>query len=58
MGDGSPSRFDSKRSQNGDVLALNLEEAEAGIASNNGGAFMQMQMMEQQVCVTCIFLGL
>jgi len=48
MGDGSPSRFDSKQSQNGDVLALNLEEAEAGIASNNGGAFMQMQMMEQQ----------
>jgi len=48
MGDGSPSRFDSKRPQNGDVLALNLEAAEEGTGSQNGGAFMQMQMVEQQ----------
>ncbi|THV07617.1 integral membrane protein sed5 [Dendrothele bispora CBS 962.96] len=53
MGDGSPSRFDSKgkkpASQNGDVLALNLESAEEGGPSHqNGGGFMQMQLMEQQ----------
>jgi len=48
MGDGSPSRFDSKRPQNGDMLALNLEAAEEGAGSQNGGAFMQMQMVEQQ----------
>ncbi|KAJ4472684.1 t-SNARE [Lentinula lateritia] len=48
MGDGSPSRYDSKRPQNGDMLALNLEAAEEGSGSQNGGAFMQMQMIEQQ----------
>ncbi|KIK70809.1 hypothetical protein GYMLUDRAFT_147832 [Collybiopsis luxurians FD-317 M1] len=48
MGDGSSSRLDSKRPQNGDVLALNLEAAEEGAGSQNGGAFMQMQMVEQQ----------
>lgn len=54
MGDGSPSRFDAKgkgrAAQNGDVLALNLGSAEEGATSQNGGAFMQMQLVEQQVC--------
>jgi len=51
MGDGSPSRFDSKGKgrapQDGDVLALNLESAEEGVPNGNQ-AFMQMQMVEQQ----------
>jgi syntaxin 5 len=50
MGDGSPNRFDSKgkgRAQpNSDVLALDLGSAEEGLGSQ--GAFMQMQMVEQQ----------
>jgi len=50
MGDGSPSRFDAKgkgrAQQNGDVLALDLGSAEEGLGSQ--GAFMQMQMVEQQ----------
>jgi syntaxin 5 len=54
MGDGSPSRFDSKGKgraspQNGDILALDLGSAEEGAGSQNGGAFMQMQLVEQQV---------
>ncbi|KAK7059181.1 Integral membrane protein SED5 [Paramarasmius palmivorus] len=54
MGDGSPSRYDSKGKgrahQNGDLLALNLDAAEEGVGSsqNGGGAFMQMQLVEQQ----------
>ncbi|KAK0233730.1 t-SNARE [Armillaria fumosa] len=54
MGDGSPSRLESNSKgknrslQNGDVLALNLDAAEEGTASQNGGAFMQMQLVEQQ----------
>ncbi|KAJ7631218.1 t-SNARE [Roridomyces roridus] len=53
MGDGSPSRYDSKGKgrapQNGDVLALDLDSAEAGIpGTQNGGAFQQMQLVEQQ----------
>lgn len=52
MGDGSRSSFDSKGKsrapQNGDVLALDLHSAEEGSAAN-GSAFMQMQMVEQQV---------
>jgi len=53
MGDGSPSRYDSKGKgrapQNGDVLALDLDSAEEGLAgSQNGGAFQQMQLVEQQ----------
>ncbi|KAF5368465.1 hypothetical protein D9758_002310 [Tetrapyrgos nigripes] len=53
MGDGSPSRFDSKGKrpayENGDVLALNLESAEEGAQQHqNGNGFMQMQLMEQQ----------
>jgi hypothetical protein len=51
MSDGSPNRFDSKgkgrAQQNGDVLALDLGSAEEGLGSQ--GAFMQMQMVEQQV---------
>jgi syntaxin 5 len=53
MGDGSSNPYDSKgkgrASQNGDVLALDLDSAEEGGRSQNGG-FMQMQMVEQQVC--------
>jgi len=33
---------------NGDLLALDITSAEEGIPQRNGGAFMQMQMMEQQ----------
>jgi len=63
MGDGSPSRFDSKGKkpayQNGDVLALNLESAEEGASSHqNGGGFMQMQLMEQQVRITWLEITL
>jgi syntaxin 5 len=55
MGDGSTGRSGSKgkarAAQNGDILALNLGSAEEGSASQNGGgAFMQMQLLEQQVC--------
>ncbi|EAU92740.2 integral membrane protein sed5 [Coprinopsis cinerea okayama7 len=50
MGDGSPAKFDPKgkgrAAQNGDVLALDLDSAEEGSA--NGGAFQQMQLIEQQ----------
>ncbi|KAJ7293097.1 t-SNARE [Mycena rebaudengoi] len=52
MGDGSPSRFDSKGKgrapQNGDVLALDLDSAEEGMGGSQHGAFQQMQMVEQQ----------
>ncbi|KAJ7651711.1 t-SNARE [Mycena polygramma] len=52
MGDGSPSRFDSKGKgrapQNGDVLALDLDSAEEGMGGSQRGAFQQMQMVEQQ----------
>ena len=56
MGDGSAGRLGSKgkarAAQNGDILALNLGSAEEGSASQNGGgAFMQMQLLEQQVCI-------
>ncbi|KAF9460137.1 integral membrane protein sed5 [Collybia nuda] len=50
MGDGSLSRFDTKGKgrapQNGDILALDLDSAEEG--SGTQGAFMQMQLVEQQ----------
>jgi syntaxin 5 len=52
MGDGSPGRSNKGkgRAQNGDVLALDLGAAEEGSSSQNGGgAFMQMQLVEQQV---------
>lgn len=51
MGDGSPSRCDSKgkgrATPNGDVLALDLNSAEEGTGGQNG-ALVQMQMVEQQ----------
>ena len=53
MGDGSASRFDSKGKgrahHNGDLLALDLDAAEEGLGGHNGGAFQQMQLVEQQV---------
>jgi len=53
MGDGSSTSFDSKGKgravQNGDILALDLNSAEEGAGAQ--GAFMQMQMVEQQACV-------
>lgn len=61
MGDGtvmSSSRFDPKGKgratpqPNGDILALDLGAAEEGTAASNGDAFMQMQLVEQQVCLT------
>lgn len=53
MGDGGTSRYDSKGKgrapQNGDLLALDLDSAEEGAGSKNGGAFQQMQLVEHQV---------
>ena len=57
MGDGSSfgaSRFDTKGKgratpQNGDILALDLGAAEEGTGTQHGDAFMQMQLVEQQV---------
>lgn len=53
MGDGSSFAPDTKGKgrapQNGDLLALDLGQAEEGNAGHNGDAFMQMQVMEQQV---------
>lgn len=57
MGDGTTfggSRFDTKGKgratpQNGDILALDLNSAEEGAGASNGDAFMQMQLVEQQV---------
>ncbi|PIL31706.1 hypothetical protein GSI_06409 [Ganoderma sinense ZZ0214-1] len=56
MGDGSgfgQSRLDTKGKgratpQNGDILALDLHSAEEGTAAQNGDAFLQMQLVEQQ----------
>ncbi|KAK7694974.1 hypothetical protein QCA50_002162 [Cerrena zonata] len=56
MGDGSRSSllYDPKGKNrahtpaNGDILALDLGSAEEGTAAQNGDAFMQMQMVEQQ----------
>ncbi|KAF9786922.1 t-SNARE [Thelephora terrestris] len=51
-GDGSLLRYDKKgkgRAQhNEDILAMDLISAEEGVPNQNGGAFMQMQLMEQQ----------
>ena len=60
MGDGSLSRPESRKGkardlQNGDVLALDLHSAEEGSGHQNGGAFMQMQLVEQQVCFLLYF---
>lgn len=57
MGDGSLTapRFDPKGKSraatpvNGDILAMDLGAAEEGTAAQNGNAFMQMQLVEQQV---------
>lgn len=50
MGDGSLAKYDKGkgRATNGDVLALDLDSAEEGNGNPNG-AFMQMQLVEQQV---------
>ncbi|KZP25407.1 t-SNARE [Athelia psychrophila] len=52
MGDGAPSRMNAKGKgrapQNGDILALNLDSAEDGTGAEHGGAFQQMQLVEQQ----------
>ena len=62
MGDGSAlgvPRFDPKGKSraatpsNGDILALDLGAAEEGTAAHNGDAFMQMQLVEQQVSARC-----
>ena len=55
MGDGSGSRPGSRGkgrpAQNSDVLAMDLDAAEGGVAAQGGsGAFSQMQLVEQQVC--------
>ncbi len=60
MGDGSSFRQDSKGKgravSNGDVLALDLGSAEEGTGGRqNGGAFMQMELVEQQVCILRLF---
>ena len=54
MGDGSGSRPPSKGkgriTQNSDVLAMDLDAAEGGIAAHaESNAFSQMQLVEQQV---------
>jgi syntaxin 5 len=55
MGDGTSGRSDAKgksrAAPNGDMLAFDLEAAEGGMGGQSGGdAFMQMQLVEQQVC--------
>ena len=64
-GDGSLLRYDKKgkgrAQQNGDILAMDLISAEEGVPNQNGGAFMQMQLVEQQVSPSinkssCLFL--
>lgn len=62
MGDGTRSSplFDAKGKgratpqNNGDILALDLGTAEEGLASNSD-AFMQMQLVEQQVSLAYVF---
>jgi len=52
MGDGTANRFDHKGKGRGtpknDELALDLNSVEEGANGNAGGAFMQMQLVEQQ----------
>ena len=63
MGDGSSlgqSRLDTKGKgratpQNGDILALDLHSAEEGTGGQNGDAFMQMQLVEQQVRLPFVY---
>lgn len=60
MGDGTSNRFDFKgkgrATPKNDELALDLTSAEEGEGANGhaGGAFMQMQLVEQQVCLSCL----
>ena len=55
MGDGSSGQPDAKgkgrATPNNGMLALDLESAEGGVSAPNGdgGAFQQMQLVEQQV---------
>jgi len=59
MGDGSsrPSLKGKGRApQNGDVLAMDLDSAEGGLAQNGRGAFMQMQLVEQQASTIFTYL--
>jgi syntaxin 5 len=57
MGDGSSGRLDAKgkgrATPNNGMLALDLESAEGGMSTPNGGggAFQQMELVEQQVRV-------
>lgn len=66
MGDGSTlgmPRFDPKGKSraatpsNGDILALDLDSAEEGTAAQNGDAFMQMQLVEQQVWLSYAYFS-
>lgn len=63
MGDGSKLRVDMKGKSrastpnNGDILALDLGSAEEGTASHNGDAFMQMQLVEQQVRTIILYFS-
>lgn len=58
MGDGTANRLDHKgkgrATPKNDELALDLNSVEEGANGNAGGAFMQMQLVEQQV--GCPFL--
>jgi hypothetical protein len=57
MGDGSrsqtPNKFEKGKSrtghQDGEMLALDIVSAEEGAGVYSGGAFQQMQLVEQQV---------
>ena len=55
MGDGSLNPYDQKGKgrapQNGDVLSLDLDSAEGGGGGQSSNAFMQMQLVEQQVLI-------
>lgn len=61
MGDGTFNRFDTKgkgrATPKNDELALDLSTAEEGEGQNGhaGGAFMQMQLVEQQVRLLALF---
>lgn len=47
----SPAKGKGRAATNGDILAMDLVSAEEGTAADGGGggAFMQMQLVEQQV---------
>lgn len=60
MGDGTANRFDPKgkgrATPKNDELALDLNSVEEGPNGNAGGAFMQMQLVEQQVRLVFLLL--